>query len=329
MGNFRVLAPCLTGSSSRQTSGRFRGIGRWLCLAIAVCLLAPASSAFGQAQNTGSILGSVTDSSGAVIPGAKVTAIEPTTGFNRSVVTNKSGEFVLPDVPVGTYLVTVTAGDNFETYQQDGVVIDADKAVKIVAKMTVGSKGETVTVSSQGIGVDTDNSTIKTIIDTELVQNLPIDGNNTVALAGLLPGVTDLNAPATNTSDRGGPTYSVSGSRNTQNLMLFDGLMWNNLFFNTGINYPPAQGLQEISVLLNNFKAQYGRNAGSVFNVVTKRGFNQIHGAAWDYVQNKIFNASDYLSHENPTDTSNQFGFTVGGPLSSVTSFFISSLSST
>jgi outer membrane receptor protein involved in Fe transport len=288
-------------------------MGRWLFLIIALCLLAPGARAFGQAQNTGSILGSVNDPSGAVIPGAKVTAIEPSTGFNRSVVTNKAGEFTLPDIPVGTYLITVTAGDNFDTYQQDGVVIDADKAVKIVAKMTVGSKSETVTVSSQGIGVD--NSTIKTIIDTELVQNLPIDGNNTVALAGLLPGVTDLNAPATNTSDRGGPTYSVSGSRNTQNLMLFDGLMWNNLFFNTGINYPPALGLQEISVLLNNFKAQYGRNAGSVFNVVTKRGSNQIHGAAWDYIQNKIFNATDYLSGKNPDDTSNQFGFTVGGPI--------------
>ena len=184
-------------------------MGRWLCLAIALCLLAPAASAFGQAQNTGSILGSVTDPSGAVIPGAKVTAIEPSTGFNRSVETNKSGEFTLPDIPVGTYLLTVTAGDNFDTYQQDGVVIDADKAVKIVAKMTVGNKGETVNVVSQGIGVDTDNSTIKTIIDTQLVQNLPIDGNNTVALAGLLPGVTDLNAPATNTSDRGGPTAAT------------------------------------------------------------------------------------------------------------------------
>jgi len=288
---------------------------RWLFVALALCLLAPVGRAFAQAQNTGSILGTVTDSSGAVIPGAVVTATEQTTGFSRSAKSNKTGDFLIPDIPVGTCLVTVTAGDGFETYQQDGVVIDADKAVKLSPKMTVGSKSETVTVNSQGIGVDTDSATIKTIIDTQLVQNLPIDGNNTVALAGLLPGVTDLNAPATNTSDRGGPTYSVSGSRNTQNLMLFDGLMWNNLFYNTGINYPPQLGLQEISVLLNNFKAQYGRNAGSVFNVVTKQGSNQIHGAVWEYFQNQLFNASDYISHRNPKDISNQFGFTVGGPI--------------
>src|ERR1700689_2217842 len=116
-------------------------------------------------------------------------------------------------------------------------------------------------------------------------------------------------------NDRTGPSSTVSGSRNTQNLMLFDGLMWNNLFYNTGINYPPILGLQEISVLLNNFKAQYGRNAGSVFNVVTKRGSNQIHGAVWDYLQNQMFNAADYITQVNPKDNQNQFGFTVGGPI--------------
>ena len=157
----------------------------------------------------------------------------------------------------------------------DGVTVDADKAVKIVAQMKIGNANETVTVDAEGTALDTKSSTLGTLIDNKLVEDLPIDGHNPVALAGLLPGVTDLNAPATNTSDRGGPTYSVSGSRNTQNLMLFDGLMWNNLFFNTGINYPPPHALQEISVLLNNFKAQYGRNAGSVFNVVTKSGSNQ------------------------------------------------------
>jgi hypothetical protein len=92
-------------------------------------------------------------------------------------------------------------------------------------------------------------------------------------------------------------------------------LMWQNLFYNTGINDPPPAALQEVSVQLNNFKAQYGRNAGSVFNVLTKSGSNQIHGQAWDYVQNKFFNAADYLSHKNPKDNSNQLGASVTGPI--------------
>jgi hypothetical protein len=287
---------------------------RWLFVALAVCLLPPAGRAFAQAQNTGSILGTVTDPTGLIVPNATVTVADPTAGLTRTVKTNKSGDFLVSSLPIGNYIVTITA-DGFETYVEPAATVDADKSVKLAVKMTVGSAKETVTVEAITNGVQTDTSTLQTTIPNLMVENLPIDGNNIVQMAALLPGVTSLNAPATNTSDTGGPTFSVSGSRNTQNLMLFDGLMWNNLFYNTGINYPPRAGLQEISVLLNNFKAQYGRNAGSVFNVVTKRGSNQIHGEVWEYLQNQMFNASDYLTGNNPKDNLNQFGFSVGGPI--------------
>ena len=283
-------------------------------LALLLFLAVGTRTVWAQAQNTGSILGTVVDPSKAVIPFATVDVVETDKGISRSVQSSKQGEYVLPSLPVGHYRLTVTA-PGFATYEAEDIIVDADKSVKIVVSMTLGDSKETVTVNTAGSALDTSSATIGTLIDNKLVEDLPIDGRNVVALAGLLPGVTDLNAPATNTSDRGGPTYSVSGSRNTQNLMLFDGLMWNNLFFNTGINYPPPNGLQEISVLLNNFKAQYGRNAGSVFNVVTKSGTNSIHGAVWDYFQNRALNASDYLTHQNPKDNSNQLGFTVEGPI--------------
>jgi hypothetical protein len=143
----------------------------------------------------------------------------------------------------------------------------------------------------------------------------------------LLPGVTDVNAPTTVTNERnGGPTYSVSGSRNTQNLMLFDGLMWNNLFYNTGISYPPHEALQEISVLLNNYTAQYGRNSGSIFNVLTRSGTNTFHGTAWDYVHNTNLDATDYFVkpfYPHPLeDRQNQVGFTVGGPIKREKAYF-------
>jgi len=292
-----------------------------LMLIVMPLLLANESRAFAQAQNTGSIYGSVTDPSGAIVQGAAITVAEPSKGVNRAVTSSKSGEFTLPGLPIGTYILTVAA-PGFETFVTSDITVDADKSVKITAKMTVGSTKDTVTVDGEGTALDTRSATIGTLIPTNLVENLPIDGNNVVALAGLLPGVTDLNAPATNTSDRGGPTFSVSGSRNTQNLMLFDGLMWNNLFYNTGINFPPPNALQEISVLLNNFKAQYGRNAGSVFNVLTKSGSNQLHGAVWDYFQNRITNAADYISKENPEDNSNQFGGTLGGPIKRDKAYF-------
>lgn len=313
MGTIVSAVSCHTGITACQTVSR--RWAAWAVLLLAVATFVTGSNTmWGQAQNTGTILGTANDPSGAVIAGATVTAAEPSLGVNRTVTTGKSGDFLLPSLPVGTYIVTVTA-PGFEAFVEDSITIDADKSVKIVAKMVLGSAKETVSVQGEGTALDTNSATVGTLIPNTLVEDLPIDGRNVVALASLLPGVTDLNAPATNTSDRGGPTFSVSGSRNTQNLMLFDGLMWNNLFFNTGINYPPPDALQEISVLLNNFKAQYGRNAGSVFNVVTKRGTNSIHGAVWDYVQSRIFNAADYLTHINPTDNSQQLGFTVGGPI--------------
>ncbi|HZL29354.1 MAG TPA: carboxypeptidase regulatory-like domain-containing protein [Acidobacteriaceae bacterium] len=296
-----------TGVSACRT-GAVCGLGLLVLWALGGTL------ARGQAQNTGSIYGSVTDPSGAVIPNATVQVTEPDKGISRTQKTGKTGEYTMNSLPVGVYTLTVTA-DGFQTFEANSITVDADKSAKIVAKMVVGNKDVTVNVDAEGVTLDTRSATIGTMIDNKLVESLPIDGNNIVALAGLLPGVTDLNAPATNTSDRGGPTYSVSGSRNTQNLMLFDGLMWNNLFYNTGINYPPPHALQEISVLLNNFKAQYGRNAGSVFNVLTKSGSNQFHFIAWDYVQNKAFNAADYLTGINPKDTSNQIGATVTGPI--------------
>lgn len=266
-------------------------------------------------QNTGSIFGSVQDKTGASVPKATVTVVDTEHGVTRSATTNGSGEFSVPQLPVGSYILTVAA-PLFETAVITDIKVDAEGNVKEVVKLQTGATSDVVTVEdTSGSAIDAKSATLGTLLDQKLIEDLPIDGHNIVALAALLPGVVDVNAPATFTGDTSGPTYSASGSRSTQNLMLFDGLMWNNLFYNTGINYPTPNALQEVSILLNNYKAQYGRNAGSVFNVITKRGTNKLHGSVWDYLQNQLFNASDYISHVNPKDNINQFGFTVGGPV--------------
>ncbi len=274
------------------------------------------------AQNTGSIFGTVQDSTGAVIPNADVTAQNGATGAARSVKSNASGEFLLSGLPVGVYTLTVNS-PQFEIFAVNGITVDANASIKEQVSMKTGSANETVTVQdSSSSAIDANSPTLGTLIDTKLIEDLPIDGHNAVALSALLPGVVDVNAPTTFTGDTKGPTYSASGSRTTQNLMLFDGLMWNNLFYNTGINYPPPNALQEVSVLLNNYKAEYGRNAGSVFNVITKAGSNSFHGTVWDYIQNQYFNASDYISKVNPKDNINQWGFTAQGPIRKDKLFF-------
>jgi len=277
------------------------------------------------AQNSGSVFGTVADSSGALVAAASATLTDSQHGFTRTVTSNGSGEYLFTDVPIGTYTLTVMA-KSFETAVDEGIIVDANQNVKLNVKLVLGAATTDVTVTTEGSTVDTRSATLGTMIDNKLVEDLPINGENVVALAALLPGVTGVNAPTTTTNERNGPTYTVSGSRNTQNLMLFDGLMWNNLFYNTGISYPPHEALQEISVLLNNYTAQYGRNSGSIFNVLTRSGTNAFHGTAWDYLHNTALDASDYFSHQRDEDRQNQIGITIGGPIKRDKAFFFVSV---
>ncbi len=267
------------------------------------------------AQNTGSLSGNVTDALGAFIPNATATLTSPTVGSKLTVRTNESGEYVFPVISIGVYTLTVHA-PTFANYVQTNIEIDAAQNVRVDAKLQAASDTEQVTVVDSGsTAIDTQSGTVGTLIDRNLIDNLPIDGNNVVSLAALLPGVVDVNAPTTFTQPDSGPTFSANGSRANQNLLLLDGLMWNNVAFNTGLGFPPPPSLQEVSVLQNNYKAQYGRNVGSVFNVLTRSGTNQFHGTVWEYMQNRVFDAADYMTQINPKLVQNQFGATMGGPI--------------
>jgi hypothetical protein len=329
MKTFSLLAQLRQSTTENVSVARGYRVAAWAIALLAVVFLAAAPQLLAQAQNTGSIFGTVVDPTGAVISGATVTLTNTSNGAERVVTSNKNGEYSLQDIAVGSYVMSVTA-EGFETYVAEDLQVDADSNSKIPVKLTIGAKGETVTVEEGGTTVDARSATLGSLIDNKMVEDIPIDGRNVVAMAGLLPGVSEVNAPTQATNDTAGPTYSAGGGRNTQNLMLFDGLMWNNLFFNSGVNYPSPNALQEISILLNNYKAQYGRNAGSVFNVITRSGTNTIHGAVWDYFHNQYFDAQDYLNPlptlKAPEDNINQFGFTVGGPIKRDKIFFFGAL---
>jgi len=277
-----------------------------------VCL--DCERSFAQSQNSGSISGSVADTQGGIVVNATVTLTSVDQGTVAVAKVDQRGEYQFLNVKPGGYVLSVSA-PTFENYTADSVTVNASENLRIDAKLAPGSANETVTVAAPSATVDTRSATIATVIDPTLVQNLPVDGNNVVALAALLPGVVNVNAPTTFTSDTGGPTYTASGSRNNQNLFLMDGAMWNNVYYNTGLNFPPPLMLQEVSVQLVNFKAQYGRNVGSVFNALTISGTNAYHGRVWEYIQNKALNAADYISHVNPKLVQNQFGASVGGPI--------------
>ncbi|HEY0306727.1 MAG TPA: carboxypeptidase regulatory-like domain-containing protein [Acidobacteriaceae bacterium] len=286
------------------------------CLLTFAMALGFTSICLGQAQNTGNIAGNVTDTQHYVVPSASVTLTSQERGNVYRTTSNGQGEFTFTSIPVGAYTLQVTA-PGFSPFAANHINIDADSHFRVDATLQIGSvEGPQVVVNADAVSVDTQGATIQTVIDNDLVENLPIDGNNVVSMAALLPGVTDVSAPTTFTDENGGSSYNANGARNNSNLFLFDGLLWNNLYLNTGINYPNHAVLQQVSVQLNNFSAQYGRNAGSIYNVVSKSGTNQTHGELFfHFHDSSLLDARDYFTHKNNPQYTYQFGGAVGGAI--------------
>ncbi len=279
------------------------------------CAIACSTLDVALGQGTGTLHGGVTDASGAAIPNAAVTALHVERGLARTVATNDRGEYVLPLLPVGRYTISVEV-KGFTPFKQQQVELTASDNVRVDAELKVGGIAESIEVTAEAPQVDSRSSTLGTLIDSRRLLEIPINGRNVMGLAVMLPGVSQVSAPQTFTGDRDGPTVSISGSRPTQNAFLFDGGFFNALFRNSGLNYPPPDALQEMKVLTNGFSAEYGRNAGAVFNVVTRSGTNEWHGSAWEFLRNHNLNARNFFApSQKPKLIQNQFGGTVGGPI--------------
>ncbi|MFP5227878.1 MAG: carboxypeptidase regulatory-like domain-containing protein, partial [Acidobacteriota bacterium] len=252
-----------------------RGLGRlvrFTCVAIlSICAA--------HAQNTGSIVGNVTDSTGAVVPNAQVTA-RSTTGLVRRAVTTATGSYVLNEIPIGIYTVTME-DPGFETFSNTEVRVDADQNVRVDAQLRPGQVAQHVTVTAAPPQVDTHTDTLSAVIPQELVNDMPSSTGQPFDFIGILPGVSNVSDKAAFAPDRNGPTFNISGSRSSDNLLLLDGLMHNNLFRNTGQNYPPRDFLSQIEILIGNYGAQYGHNTGGIMNVLTRSGSNEVHGSLW------------------------------------------------
>ncbi len=272
-----------------------------------------ASMAFG--QGAGTIHGAVSDPSGAAVPGAKVTALLEDRGTTRTISTQSTGGFTFPSLAIGAYTIAVEA-QGFKSFRRTGITLTTEQNVRVDVILQVGNVTEAISVTAEAPLVDSRSSMIGTLIDSRRVTDLPLNGRNIIGLATLLPGATNVSAPQTFTGDRSGPTLNVSGSRGNQNLFLFDGQQFNAAFRNTGLNYPPPDALQEVKVLTNSFSAEYGRNAGAVFQVVTRSGTNQIHGALWEFLRNHKLNSRSFFAPSTkPQLIQNQFGGAVGGPI--------------
>src|SRR5258706_5782889 len=303
---------------------------RWLTV-LGLCLVC---STLVSAQSTGGrILGRISDPSGAVLASVAVTATNEATGVKRDTKTNASGDYVFLEVPVGTYTLSFDLS-GFKTNVRKNVVLDVNQVITLNMSMQIGTSKEVVEVTSEAPLVDTTSTQLGAVVNDRTVTQLPLNARDTYQFLQLQPGVmSTVGSPNSVVygSDRAG-AVSVNGGRGRSNNFSVNGGDANDQFVNLPTVQPSPDSIEEFRVLTNTFDAEYGRNSGSVVNVVTKSGTNSFHGNMYEFFRNAVLNANPYcftavqgIPCDKPKFNQNQFGGTFGGPIKKDRTFFFTS----
>ncbi len=272
------------------------------------------------AQETATILGTVTDQSGAIVPQAKVTVTNKNTGTNRTLSTNQSGSYNAPDLPIGAYSVRVDA-PGFKAYEQKDVTLNVNATLRVDAILQVGQAQETVTVEANAVQVQADTSEQSNVINGQQIAKLDTNGRNPVQLATLVPGssgnLPDFNAPTALASSE---NISFNGQRSQHNVWRIDGGEAYDRGSGGGLEVNPSpDALAEFRVLASNYSAEFGAGSGATINMAIKSGTKDLHASAWEFNRNDYFDAADYFANRNGTGKPklryNAYGFNVGGPV--------------
>lgn len=296
------------------------------------CFLVLVGTSVAWASITGTISGIVTDATGSVVPDATITAINTQTDIHSVTKSDGKGFYSFPELAVGTYNLQVEQ-TGFKTYEKDGVVIDANSAVRVDVPLQVGTVSERVTVSTDAVQVETQSTQMGEVINGERITSVPLNGRDFTDLLDLQPGVVP-NAYSTqseglndrvvggNTQEMNAGNQSINGQRETAN-----GFMVNGANVEEGKNngtsvIPNLDSIAEFRIITNNFDAEYGNYSGGQVNVVTKQGTNDFHGDLFEFNRNTDLNARNYFAPSIPKFIQNQFGGTVGGPIRKDSTFF-------
>jgi Carboxypeptidase regulatory-like domain len=272
--------------------------------------------AFGQADQ-GTITGVVQDSSGAVVGGASVTLTSVDTGLVVKAKADGAGVYVFSPVKIGNYTVTASAA-GFETTTETNLHLDLQQRLNVVVTLKPGAATETVTVSSEAPLMQTQESSVGQVVDTETINDVPLNGRNWVFIAQLSAGAV----PSEGSRGAGKGDFNANGQRAEQNNFILDGVD-NNVnvvdYYNGAsfVAQPPPDGLAEFKVQTSNYSAEIGHGAGAVVNASLKSGTNSIHGSAWEYLRNTAFDTHDWDNETLPVPAyhENQFGATLGLPI--------------
>jgi hypothetical protein len=268
----------------------------------------------GSAQTTGAIRGTVTDGTGAAVPGAIVIARLADTNAQHSVASSGLGEFTFPQLPVGSYVVTAAAA-GFAERDTPGVDVQIGHVTRLDVVLKLGEQTDTVVVRAGGAAVETQSTQLGAVMAETAVRELPLSTRDTYQLLQLQPGVqSQLGTDLFYGSDDPG-VVSVNGGRGRSNNYTVNGGDGNDLFVNGPAIEPSPDTIQEFRVQTSAFDAEFGRNSGSIVNVVTKSGTNHLHGDLYEFARSSAFDSRGYFDPSVPADSQNQFGGTLGGPL--------------
>ena len=301
--------------------------------ALAVAALASAPSPLWAQSVSGTILGTVTDSSGAVVSNAKVIVTNEGTGLTREVMSDSNGDFVVPSIPTGRYTVVAEMA-GFKTLVLSNIELGVDQRARIDLKLEVGALTESVTIEAVSPLVQTSSSELGTTVGNEQIEALPLNGRNFVNLTRTVPGVL-RGIPGANIDGAGSlawrasASFSANGQRPRDNNFMLDGVDNNETWLQTVVIFPSVDALDEFKLQTSTYSAEFGRSLGGVVNLQIKSGTNTLRGSAFEFHRNDALDANNFFNNRagrpKPDFKQNQFGGTVGGPVFRDRTFFFGS----
>jgi hypothetical protein len=289
--------------------------GFWMLMLLVLAAWGPPVYA---QQITGSITGSVLDSSGASVVGASVRLTNTGTAFAQATMTDASGNFQFLLLQPGTYVVEASS-PGFKTFRRDGIIVEADRSLAVPVTLNVGQATETVEVVGGTPLLEPNTSELGTTIDSQKVMELPLNARNPMALANLIPSVKGVGyfGGQILTSWRVG-SINIGGGQALTSAFLLDGVANDKMGDASGSNtFLTTDSTGEFKIITNSMSAEYGRTTGGVISVISKSGGNEYHGSAFEYIQNTAFNANNFFSNAAGIPLApvhqNQFGGSAGG----------------
>jgi len=294
---------------------------RFLLFLVTLSSSLPCAAQVASAELSGTVL----DTSGAVVPAAKVTATSAATNFSRNTESGKDGGYVLTQLPPGDYTVAVEA-TGFRKLVQTGISLQINQQARVDLTVQLGQLADTVEITGQPPLLEAESSSLGTVVNEKLVNELPLNGRNFIQLATLSPGVNGVGFSAGGTimsgtrpdDRRPGTEIFANGNREGSNNFLYDGIDDNERLTLSIVLRPAVEAVREFKIQTNLYSADIGRNSGAVVDVITKSGGNQPHGSLFEFLRNSAMDARTFFSPKGtafPSFRLNQFGGSFGGPV--------------